>query len=142
MPDGVLVTVPAPEPAFVTVRFSNSSNVAVQVLSASIVITPFAQSALPLQPVKTEPAAAAGLSATRVPVGKEAAVLPQEVPHVRPAGSLVTEPEPVPAFCRVRMKLPGSGRAVCKETRLLVDRPSPTRPCPLIAIIAQESRKQ
>ena len=48
----------------------------------------------PLQPVKSEPAAALALRVTVLPPGKVAVQLPGQV---MPAGSLVTLPPPVPA---------------------------------------------
>ena len=48
----------------------------------------------PDQPVKVEPGLAAAVSVTTVPLGKFAV---QVAPHVIPAGTLLTDPAPVPA---------------------------------------------
>ena len=53
----------------------------------------------PLQPVKLEPAAATAVSVTVAPFVKSFA---QVAPQSMPAGLLVTEPLPVPAFATVR----------------------------------------
>ena len=53
----------------------------------------------PLQPVKLEPAAATAVSVTDAPFVKS---FSQVAPQSMPAGLLVTEPLPVPAFATVR----------------------------------------
>ena len=53
----------------------------------------------PLQPLKLDPAAAAAVSVTVAPFVKS---LSQVAPQAMPAGLLVTEPLPVPAFTTVR----------------------------------------
>src|SRR5262245_9594684 len=79
-----------------------SRNVAMQVIAAVTGTTPSTHSALPLQPVNAEPAAATALSVTRVPpaYGSE-----QSVPQMMPAGALVTVPLPLPALVTVSVKL-------------------------------------
>ena len=102
MPTGLLVTVPPPVPAFVTVTWSGSSvNVAVTERAALIETVQVTEAPLqaPLQPVKLEPAAATAVSVTVAPFVKS---LSQVMPQSMPAGLLVTEPLPVPAFATVR----------------------------------------
>src|SRR5438093_10969559 len=101
MPAGALVTVPTPVPALVTVRAKlGTSNVAVTVVAADRVTVhePVPVQPPPLQPLKVDPAAGVAVSVTAVPLGQLAAEL---VPHVIPAGVLVTIPLPVPAFVTV-----------------------------------------
>src|SRR5262245_57374170 len=98
MPAGALVTVPLPAPAFVTVSAKDDCmKVAVTEVAALIVTVqvPVPEHPPPLQPVNVEPAAAAAVSVTDVPLVKEAEhVAPQEIP----AGLLVTVPLPAPAL--------------------------------------------
>ena len=97
MPAGLLVTVPRPVPALVTVSAKlGVEKVAVTVVGAVSVTVqvPVPVHPPPLQPVKVEPAAGAAVSTTGVPLAK---VDEQFVPQVIPAGTLVTVPEPVPA---------------------------------------------
>jgi hypothetical protein len=64
---GTDVTVPAPLPAVVTVRFQvTRSKVAVQALAASMVTAPSEQSASPVHPVKVEPAVGVAVRVTVV----------------------------------------------------------------------------
>src|SRR5439155_25284011 len=72
IPAGVLVTVPIPVPALVTVRAKvGRSNVALIVVGADIVTVhePVPEQPPPLQPVKVEPAAGVAVSVTAVPLG-------------------------------------------------------------------------
>jgi hypothetical protein len=67
IPLGLLVTVPLPTPTLVTVRVRGILlKVAVQVLLPFIVTTPSEQSASPLKPAKTDPAAGLAVRVTRV----------------------------------------------------------------------------
>ena len=71
IPAGVLVTVPLPVPALLTVRAKvGTSNVAVTVVAADIVtvqeLAP--EQPPPLQPVKIEPDAGVAVSVTAVPL--------------------------------------------------------------------------
>ena len=66
---------------------------ALQAVSAFRVTIPSAQSGLPDQPVKVDPAAAAALSVTTVPAVYDCE---QSLPQLMPAGLLVTVPLPVP----------------------------------------------
>ena len=73
MPLGLDVTVPDPAPASVTPRVANccgSSNVAVQLLAASIVTLVAAAVPLqaPPQPVKVDPEAGVAVSVTTAPI--------------------------------------------------------------------------
>ena len=68
---------------------------AVHVLLAFMVTEPSAQSASPLQPLKTELAPGAADSVTTAPSANAAT---QVAPHEMPAGTLVTVPVPAPVF--------------------------------------------
>src|SRR5678815_1959624 len=86
IPGGLLVTVPTPAPAGVTVRvnvFGGAVKVAVTVWSAFIVTVhaPVPLQPPPLQPVNVEPPVGEAVRATVLPLGKFAAqVAPQEMP--------------------------------------------------------------
>jgi hypothetical protein len=68
IPEGVLVTVPLP--VFATERLTVlRENVAVQVLLASILTDPSAQSACPVHPLNLELAAGVGVKVTICPAG-------------------------------------------------------------------------
>ena len=72
MPTGVLVTVPLPAPALLTVSVNGwSENVAVTVAAAVTVTAhvPVPVHPPPLQPVKVDPAAGVAVSVTAVPLG-------------------------------------------------------------------------
>ena len=103
IPAGLLVTVPTPAPAGVTVRvnvFGGAVKLAVTVWSAFIVTVhePVPLQPPPLQPVNVEPPVGAAVRATVLPLGKSAAqVAPQEMP----LGLLVTVPAPVPDLLTV-----------------------------------------
>jgi hypothetical protein len=58
IPLGALSTVPAPLPSRVTVRVTGGVKVAMQARPAVMLTTPSRQSASPLQPANTDPAAA------------------------------------------------------------------------------------
>jgi hypothetical protein len=90
MPAGLLVTVPVPLPAKVTVSGKITLKVAVTDFEASMVTEqePLPEQA-PLQPVKMEPAAACAVRVTRVPSENPNTHLPGQL---MPAGLLVTEP--------------------------------------------------
>src|SRR5882672_1770788 len=98
MPAGALVTVPLPAPALVTVSAKDDCmKVAVTEVAALIatVQVPVPEHPPPLQPVNVEPAAAADVNVTEVPLVNDAEqVAPQEIP----AGLLVTVPLPAPAL--------------------------------------------
>src|SRR5438552_4135686 len=70
IPAGVLVTVPLPVPALLTVRATVGVKVAVTVVAAVRVTlhTPVPVQPPPLQPVKTEPLAGVAVSVTTVPL--------------------------------------------------------------------------
>jgi hypothetical protein len=102
MPAGALVTVPAPVPAFCTVRVrwvggAVEANVAVTVLLVETVSlqAPTVPESQPLQPTKVEPGAGVAERLTPAPFPNGAA---QVGPQLIPAGELVTVPAPVPAF--------------------------------------------
>ena len=95
MPAGVLVTVPVPVPNFTIDRVKvcdegRGLKVAVQVVLAFIVTTPFVQP-VPLQPVKVEPAAGMACRVTAAPLLK---VATHVVPQLIPDGVVVTVPLP------------------------------------------------
>src|SRR5262245_43663382 len=69
-------------------------NVAVQLVSAAIVMTPVAQAASPLQPANTDPDAGV---AVRVIVAPTRKASEQRDGHAMMPGSAVTEPAPLPA---------------------------------------------
>ena len=98
MPAGLLVTVPSPAPARVTVRvnvFGGAVKFAVTVWSALIttIHEPVPLQPPPLQPVNVEPPVGAAVRATVLPFGKSET---QVAPHEMPLGLLVTVPVPVP----------------------------------------------
>src|SRR5439155_19544212 len=105
MPAGLLVTVPVPAPAGVTVRAKlGVVKVAVTVVAAVTVTeqVPVPEQPPPVQPVKVEPAAGAAVSVTVVPY---ATLFGSVAPQVMPAGALVTVPLPVPAGVTVSVKV-------------------------------------
>ncbi len=106
IPAGLLVTVPLPLPALVTVRVNPIVKVKVAVTdllasmrTVQVVAVPLQA---PLQPVKVEPAAGVAVRVTVVPLGKAAEHM---VPQSIPAGLLVTLPLPLPALVTVRVKV-------------------------------------
>src|SRR5213592_1313520 len=104
MPGGVLVTVPLPAPALLTVSAKlGTPNVAVTVVAAFNVTVhvPVPEQPPPLQPLNVDPAAGAAVKVTAVPLEYVAAqVAPQEMP----AGILVTVPIAWPVLLKVRVK--------------------------------------
>jgi hypothetical protein len=101
MPAGVLVTVPAPVPALVTVSFIGMGTklavtVFVTFMATVQVVTVPAQP--PDQALNLEPAAAVAVSLTLVFVVKSAL---QIAPQLIPAGVLVRVPTPVPDLVTV-----------------------------------------
>ena len=90
MPAGLLVTVPVPFPARVTVSGNSNLKVAVTDSDALIVTehVPVPEQA-PLQPVKTEPVAACAVKVIMVPSENPNTHL---LGQLMPAGLLVTEP--------------------------------------------------
>jgi len=107
IPVGVLITVPAPVPASLTVSaklFVVLLNVAVTAVAAVTVTTqvPVPEHPPPVQPANVEPSAADAVSVTAVPLAKLAEHV---VGQLIPAGALVTVPVPVPASLTVTAKL-------------------------------------
>src|SRR5512134_3397213 len=105
MPAGVLLTVPLPVPALLTVRLTPGdwSNVAVTVVAAVRVTVqvPVPVHPPPLQPVNVEPVAAVAVRVTAVPPAK----VPEQLePQLIPDGSLITVPLPAPILNTVRPK--------------------------------------
>jgi hypothetical protein len=83
----------------------SASNVAVTDALA-VTLQPPAPEQFPLQPEKSEPAAAVAMSATVDPLTKFAE---HDVPQLIPAGLLVTVPLPLPANTTETLKLPWVG---------------------------------
>jgi hypothetical protein len=107
IPAGVLLTVPAPVPALVTVRVK----LLVVVLkvavtpSAALMVTehvPVPVQPAPLHPANVDPLAAAAVSTTTCPLVKLAEHV---APQLIPAGLLVTVPVPLPPGVIVSVKL-------------------------------------
>jgi hypothetical protein len=105
IPEGVLVTVPAPVPLLATVRVKGPE------FAVKFALTDFAASMVtlqapvplhaPLQPANVEPESGAAVRFTTAPLSKFAEhVGPQEIP----AGELTTVPVPVPLFVTVSAK--------------------------------------
>src|SRR5262245_31053863 len=104
IPEGELVTVPPPAPALLTVSAKDDfMKVAVAVVAAFIVPVPVVAVPVqpPLQPVKVDPAAAAAVRVTDVPVAYD---VEQVAPQEMPVGLLVTVPAPAPALETVRVE--------------------------------------
>lgn len=99
IPGGLLVTVPAPGPALVTVKAYVGAKVAVTNLAAVMLMVQVPVPAqAPPQPANVEPTAAVAVKVTLEPFTNDAAqVGPQEIP----AGLLVTVPAPLPCFVTV-----------------------------------------
>jgi len=105
MPAGLLVTVPAPVPALVTVRVEGTAlNVAVTDLFALITTTHVAVPLhpLPLQPPNVDPADGVAVNVTVVPLVK---LKLQVAPQAIPGGLLVTVPSPTPCLVTVRVNV-------------------------------------
>jgi hypothetical protein len=101
IPAGVLVTVPAPAPALVTVNWTGIGvKLAVTVFAALMVTAQVV--AVPVQPpvqlLNVEPAVAAAVKVTTLFWLKLAT---QVAPQLMPAGALVTVPNPVPTLVTV-----------------------------------------
>lgn len=104
IPSGELVTVPLPDPDNVTVRVgplvAAVLNVAVTdvVADAMMLQVPVPEHPPPDHPANVEPDAGVAVSATAVPDAKLALHV---CPQLIPAGALVTDPDPPPAFVTV-----------------------------------------
>jgi len=96
IPAGLLLTVPVPLPASVTVNVGDRAvNVAVtERLLAMVTLHVAVPLHAPLHPPKTEPPAGAAVRVTSVPDAKLAL---HTCPQLIPAGLLLTVPDPVPA---------------------------------------------
>jgi len=102
-PAGVLVTVPAPVPAFATVNLKLCSAKVEVTVVAAVAVTmqgPVPLHPPPLQPTKVEPVAGIAVKVTTVPLEK---LDEQVVPHTMPSGVLVTLPFPRPTRTTVRV---------------------------------------
>ena len=108
MPAGLLVTVPLPVPATLTVSgwgvTGGGSKVKVAVtLRACVMLTvqgPVPLHPSPLHPANVAPLAAAAVNVTLVPASKAAL---HAAGQLMPAGLLVTMPLPVPVLLRVKV---------------------------------------
>jgi hypothetical protein len=109
---GLLLTVPLPAPALVTVKlYVGSMKTAVTcrawlIVRVQEVLVP-TQS--PLQPTKVEPVQGATVNVTAVPLAKFAK---HSVPQAIPAGLLVTVPYPLPPIVTLRGRVSVGGRKV------------------------------
>src|SRR2546422_49852 len=104
IPAGLLVTVPAPAPALVSVRVKDcTANVAVTEVAAFSATTqvPVPEQPPPLQPVKVELASGVAVKVMAVPLANGAEHV---APRAIPAGLLATVPAPAPALVSVRVK--------------------------------------
>lgn len=135
IPVGLLVTVPAPVPPFVTVStkvVTAGLNVAVTD-SAALSVTvhvPVPVHPAPLQPPNVEPEFSAAVSTTWEPLLKFAEhVAPQLIPD----GLLVTVPVPVPDFVTVKVNVVGLNVADTDSAALIVtvQTPTPEHPAPV-----------
>jgi hypothetical protein len=130
-PAGALVTVPVPPPETVAVRANvvDDPNVAVIVIALGgvTVHVPVPEQPPPDQPPKTDPAAGAAVRTIELPDGK---VAEQVVPHVIPAGALVTLPLPSPARTTVTATGAGANAAptVVAVDSVRVQAPVPEQP--------------
>src|SRR3954453_4941524 len=107
IPAGELLTEPRPVPAFCTESVLASSNLALTVVSAPIVIKhlPSASLSQPVQPLNSEPGSAVASSLAVEPSSNLAS--PWE-PQSIPVGLLTTAPEPAPVLVTARLNL-GAG---------------------------------
>jgi hypothetical protein len=134
-PAGALVTVPAPLPEIVmasgNVVVVADANVAVIVVALVGVTVhgPVPEQPPPDQPLKTEPPAAVAVRTTELPDGN---VAEHVVPHVIPAGALVTLPAPRPARTTVSATGAGANAAptVVAVASVTVHGPLPEHPPP------------
>ena len=134
IPAGLLVTVPAPPPALVTVRVEGTAlNVAVTDLLALIATThaPVPLHPLPLHPPKVDPDAGAAVNVTVVPDAKgKLHVVPQSIP----AGLLVTVPIPTPFLVTARVNVLGPANTAVTVWSAFITtlhEPFPLQPAPL-----------
>src|SRR5438034_110679 len=133
MPAGLLVTVPAPAPALVSVRVKDcTANVAVTEVAAFTVTmqVPVPEQPPPLQPVKVELASGVAVKVTAVPLANGAEHV---APQAMPAGLLATVPAPAPALVSVRVKDCTANVAVTEVAAFTVTMqvPVPEQPPPL-----------
>ena len=115
MPAGALVTDPVPVPAKEVVNVKSGEKFAVTVAAAFIatVQVPVPEHRPPLQPVNTEPPAAAAVKVTLLPCVKFALHV---APQLIPAGALVTVPDPDPVFDTVIAKVGGGVKVAVTAT--------------------------
>jgi hypothetical protein len=118
MPPTSDVTVPVPDPVFVTASVWVTTNVAVTFRAAFIVMVhvPVPEQS-PDQPVKAEPEEATAVSVTSVPSAKLALHV---APQLMPATSEVTIPVPDPALVTVSRWVGGPKSAVTSRAWLIV----------------------
>jgi hypothetical protein len=108
IPLGLLVTVPLPVPALLTVRVGLPGGLKVAVTDWAVLMVtvqvPVPEQPPPLQPPKVEGAIGAAVSVTGVLYEK---ANEQVEPQITPTGLLVTVPLPVPFLLTVRIWLLG-----------------------------------
>jgi hypothetical protein len=132
IPAGLLVTVPVPVPARLTVSANVCGvNVAVTAVAAVRVTTqlPVPLQPPPLQPVNADPALGVAVSVTTVPLTKSAA---QVAPQSMPVGLLVTAPLPPPPWVTVSVTVGVKVAATVVFADIVtVHTPVPLQPPPL-----------
>jgi hypothetical protein len=98
IPPGVLVTVPVPVPAVATDRFRNGLKVAVtDWLSFMVRVQPPLPEQAPLQPRNPNPWSGVAVRLTEASIENAVEHVLPPLPHVIPAGVLLTVPVPLPA---------------------------------------------
>jgi hypothetical protein len=102
IPDGVDVTVPVPDPDFVTVRVYNVLNVAITFLFELIVnvIVELVSVTSPDHPLNENDESGVAVNVT---TESDENLYEQDVPQLIPDGFDITVPVPVPAFVTVRV---------------------------------------
>src|SRR2546426_3524880 len=131
MPAGLLVTVPLPLPADVTLRVYSGVKLALTACAALIVTmqVPVPLHPAPLQPANTDPLAGAAVKVTCVPLTNAALhVTPQSMP----AGLLLTVPMPLPVLVTVRVSpCVKVALTACAALMVTTQVPMPLHPPPL-----------
>jgi hypothetical protein len=107
MPEGLLVTVPDPAPASLTVSWTGGTAEVLKVaVTAASAVSVTLHAPVPVQapdhPAKEEPGLAVAVRVTAAPASKVAL---QVLPQLMPAGLLATTPLPLPAVCTASWKL-------------------------------------
>jgi hypothetical protein len=136
IPDGELVTVPAPVPALLTVRVEGGTAekfAVTEVLELSVTWhVPVPEQPPPDHPVKVEPPVGVAVSVTGVPAANWALHVE---PQLMPAGELDTVPVPAPVFVTLSVGAGANGSVkfavtVVSELRVTTQLPVPEQPPP------------